>query len=276
MLTIGEFSRLTQVPAKTLRYYDTIGLFCPAEVDRFTNYRYYSMTQLPRLYRILALKALGLSLEQIANLLDEDLPPEQIRGMLRLKQAELQEQIAAEQMRLAYVENKLMQIEMEGTMPDYEVVLKDVAEQRVAIARGVAPDIAQIGSSLNKLFASVDAHLQSHDVQCVGYGTTLYYDVEFDRVNIQVGAALPIAADTPLPEASGVASDVLPAQTMAMVVHHGSFDQLENAYDAVLKWIEQHNYRIIGPNREINLAFDPKGNPDDYVTEIQFPVAKRS
>src|SRR5690349_14707171 len=104
MLRISEFSRLTRIPAKTLRYYDDIGLFCPAQVGGFTGYRYYSVNQLPRLNRILALKELGLSLEQIKDMVDNNLTPEQIRGMLRLKQAELQQQIQQEQTRLLYVE----------------------------------------------------------------------------------------------------------------------------------------------------------------------------
>ena len=62
MFKIGEFSKFSQVPVKTLRYYDQIGLFEPAKVDRFTGYRYYSASQLPRLHRILAMKDLGLSL----------------------------------------------------------------------------------------------------------------------------------------------------------------------------------------------------------------------
>ena len=113
MFKIGEFSKLSHVTVKTLRYYDKIGLLKPAEVDRFTSYRYYSASQLPRLNRILALKDLGLSLDQIARLLDHDLPPDQIRGMLRLKQVELQEQLEEEQARLARVEQRLSQIEQE-------------------------------------------------------------------------------------------------------------------------------------------------------------------
>ena len=85
MIRIGLFAKLSQVPVRTLRYYDEIGLLKPAEIDRFTDYRYYSIIQLPRLNRILVLKDLGLSLEQIAHLLAEGLPVEELRGMLRLK-----------------------------------------------------------------------------------------------------------------------------------------------------------------------------------------------
>ena len=67
MLKIGEFSRLAQVSTKTLRHYDQCGLFRPAWIDRFTGYRYYTLSQLPQLNRILTLKDLGFSLEQIGQ-----------------------------------------------------------------------------------------------------------------------------------------------------------------------------------------------------------------
>ena len=92
MIKIGEFSKLVQVPV-TLRYYDQVGLLKPVEVDRFTGYRYYSAEQLPRLHRILALKGLGFSLEQIGGVLAEGLSPEQMRGMLRLRHAQISQQL---------------------------------------------------------------------------------------------------------------------------------------------------------------------------------------
>ncbi len=89
MLKIGDFAKLTRLSVQTLRYYDDLGLLKPVEVDRYTGYRYYTYDQLPRLNRILALKDLGLSLEQVGRLLAEDLPAAELRGMLRLKRAEL-------------------------------------------------------------------------------------------------------------------------------------------------------------------------------------------
>ena len=68
MFRIGEFSKIAQVPASLLRYYDDIGLFRPIDCDRDSGYRYYSVEQLTQLNRILALKDLGLSLEQVKHL----------------------------------------------------------------------------------------------------------------------------------------------------------------------------------------------------------------
>ena len=80
-------------PVKTLRFYDDMGLLRPIQVDAFTGYRYYEVRQLPRLIRILALKDLGFTLEQIAPILEEGVTPEEIRGMLRLKHSEIEQRI---------------------------------------------------------------------------------------------------------------------------------------------------------------------------------------
>ncbi len=94
MLKIGDFSKLSLVSIKALRYYDELGLLKPVQVDEFTGYRYYSTSQLTRLNRILALKDMGLALEQIAQLLDQNVTPDQVRGMLKLRHIELEQQVA--------------------------------------------------------------------------------------------------------------------------------------------------------------------------------------
>src|SRR6266702_4856641 len=144
VLKIGDFSRLSLVSVKALRYYDELGLLKPARVDESTGYRYYSANQLARLNRILAMKDMGLSLEQIAHLLDKEPTPDQIRGMLRLKQVELHQQLEEGRERLDRIEAWLQAFEQEVTMPAYDVILKKVAPLHVAQMRGVAPSMEQI------------------------------------------------------------------------------------------------------------------------------------
>src|SRR5512139_3523105 len=142
MFRIGDFSQLGQVSIRTLRLYDEMGLLKPAQIDKFTGYRYYAIEQLPRLNRILALKGLGLSLEQIGDLLKRDLPADQLRGLLTLKQAEIEQQMQAMQAQLRRVAARLTQIEREGKPPQYEVVLKSVEAQTIASCRRSVPDLA--------------------------------------------------------------------------------------------------------------------------------------
>jgi effector-binding domain-containing protein len=269
MFKIGEFSKLSHVTVKTLRYYDRIGLLKPAEVDRFTNYRYYSASQLPRLNRILALKGLGLSLDQIGRLLKQDLPPEQIRGMLRLKQVEIQEQLDQEQARLARVEQRLRQIEQEETMPSQEVVLKEVPSQPVASVRDVVPTFGHI----DQLFGEIFAYLGQHRLNPSGPPATIYHDKEFREQDVDVEIAVPVAG--PVSEGERVTSRELPGSQMACIVHQGGYETIGGTYGQVMGWIEDNDHRIAGPPREIYLKGPESGDdPSTYVTEIQVPVAK--
>jgi effector-binding domain-containing protein len=270
MFKIGEFSKLSQVTVKTLRYYDKIGLLKPAEVDRFTSYRYYSADQLPCLNRILALKDLGLSLDQIARLLGEELPPEQIRGMLRLKQVELQEQLEEEQARLDRVERRLRQIEQEETMPTQEVVLKKMPAQAVASVRDVVPTLSDLG----QLFGEVFAHLGRHRITPAGPPIGIYHDEEFREQDADVEVAVPVTGS--VPEGDRVKERELPAiEEMACIIHEGSYETIGGTYGQLMAWIEANGYRMCGPVREVYVRGpESGGDPSTYVTEIQLSVEK--
>src|SRR5215468_523952 len=104
MFRIGDFSKLSQVSVKALRFYDEVALLKPTYVDRDTGYRYYSATLLPRLNRILAFKELGFSLDEIIHLLEGDLPVDRVRESLQNRRAELERRIEREQTQLAEVD----------------------------------------------------------------------------------------------------------------------------------------------------------------------------
>jgi DNA-binding transcriptional MerR regulator len=136
MIRIGDFSRLSHTPVSTLRYYDEVGLLKPVEVDHFTGYRYYTFDQLERLHRILALKDLSFSLEEIARLLADDLPTRQVHGMLHRKRAYLHEQVQDHHEQLERLDAWLKQIEKENNMTPHSI--------RTARIESDLPDIVRI------------------------------------------------------------------------------------------------------------------------------------
>ncbi|HZC14210.1 MAG TPA: helix-turn-helix domain-containing protein, partial [Thermoleophilaceae bacterium] len=138
MLSIGHFARHGRVSVRMLRHYDAIGLLRPAHVDEVTGYRSYDAEQLSRLNRIVALKDLGFTLQQVQSILDDRVSVEELRGMLRLRQAELQSRIATDTTRLAQVESRLQIIEREGTMPADDIQIKRIPGFRVAELTGTA------------------------------------------------------------------------------------------------------------------------------------------
>ncbi|MDM7999165.1 MAG: MerR family transcriptional regulator [Dehalococcoidia bacterium] len=269
MLKIGDFSRLSRVSVKALRYYDEIGLLKPVEVDRFTGYRYYSAEQLPRLNRIVALKDLGLSLVEVAQLLDENLPPDRMTAILRGKQAELEQRLQDGQRQLARLEQWLKTVEKEVRVPTYEVVIKKVDRQKVVSVRDVIPTYGDIG----RLFGEVFGYLGSQGVAPMGPPLAIYHDDEYREEDVDVEVAVPVAGK--VQGNSRVKFKELPAvEQMASTIHRGDYSGFGQAYAALMGWIDKNGYRITDHCKEIYLQGPGQCEPASYVTEIQLPVEK--
>ena len=136
MYSIGEYARIAQVSKRLLRYYDEIGLFQPVKIDCDSGHRYYSASQLSELNRILALKDLGLSLNQIQRFVRDNISPTEIQGMLSLKKAELEQQVLSELQRLRTIETRLKQIQNRDSLVK-DVIVKEVPQQRLIGMRKV-------------------------------------------------------------------------------------------------------------------------------------------
>ncbi|MCA9906262.1 MAG: MerR family transcriptional regulator [Anaerolineae bacterium] len=273
MFKIGDFSQLCRVPVSALRYYADTGLLAPAHIDSFTGYRYYSLDQLPRLNRILALKDLGFSLEQVKQLLADDLSFAQLQGMLMLRQAEIEREIEDEQARLARVAARLNQIAQEGKMPEQEVILKTLDPLRVMSIREIIPT----GEHVGLLLGQSAGVLIGQGIQPTGAPFTIYHDTEFNDTNLDVEIAFPVAADSPaeipIDETRALRAQTLPAVAQAAsIVHTGDYDSFEQTYAVIGHWIEANGYQIDGPIREIYLR--PHSDEEPGISEIQFPVKK--
>jgi len=271
MLKIGDFSRLSRVTVKALRYYDEIGLLKPVSVDCFTGYRYYSVDQLPRLNRIVVLKNLGLSLEEVSQLVNNDLPAEHIRQLLHVKQAEIRQRLEDEQGRLGQVEEWLRQIEKEGIMTAKDVVIKKIEAQTIASIRGVIPTYGDIG----QLFSELYSYLGHHQAQFAEPPIAIYHDMEYMEKNPDVEAAAPIAAG--VPETDRVKVRQLEAiETAVCLIHQGPYETIGESYNTLMAWMEANGYQMAGPDREVYLKTDhDTSNPTEYITELQQPVEKK-
>jgi effector-binding domain-containing protein len=268
VLRIGEFSSLTQVSVKTLRYYDELGLLRPIHVDPDSGYRHYTASQLPRLHRILALRDLGFPLEQVARALDDGISPEQLRGMLKLRMAEQQASLREEQERLIRLEARLRLIEREGIMTK-DVVVKETAPQWIASVRETIENYPSVGKLYGELFGALGPNAGS-----AGPCLAIWHDPEFRERDVDAEAA--VVLKQAIPARGRVKVYELPGATVASLIHHGAYNRLSEAYDALVKWLEPNGYRLAGPMREIYLHMSQPVRQDDesYVTEIQAPVAK--
>ena len=279
MMRIGDFSRLSRVSVKTLRYYDELGLIKPARVDEFTGYRYYEYDHYPRINHVLALRALGLSLERIRQVLDSGLSVEQLTAMLQLQRAEVEQRIGEEQARLSRIDVWLSQLETEGAMSDYEVMVKKVEPLKIASVRGRV----ETPQTQGKLWAKLGPYLERQHVKPAGNWLALYHDDGLPEGDWDIEVCIPIEGE--LAEGDGVKVRTLEgAETMASVVHRGPWMTVGQAYDALQRWVEANGYAAAGPFREVGLhdarASSVPGEGQDQtdpslVAEVQVPVTKR-
>jgi DNA-binding transcriptional MerR regulator len=178
MFSIGEFARHGRVSVRMLRHYDAIGLLRPASVDPGTGYRFYQAGQLAELNRIIALKDLGFTLQQVQEILEEKVSAAELRGMLKLRRAEIHAQIEAETDRLARVEARLLTIEDEARVPADGVVVKRLAPVRVGELTGVAPgyEPEAITPVIQPLYRDLWRQIASAGVRTAGPGVAYYED----------------------------------------------------------------------------------------------------
>ncbi len=269
MLKIGEFARVGRVSVATLRHYDQYGLLKPCALDPDSGYRYYTLDQLARLNRILALKELGFPLEQIVLLLEEDISIEQLQGMFKLKQAQTQAMIEAEQARLAHIAARLRQIEQEGKMPAYEIVLKQVDPLLVASIRRITSLGEEHGQTYEKIISYLEQqHIQPEQPEILLLHSR--HEIYDDGIKIDRETAVPLSRR--LPGNEQISIRTLPGALMASTIHTGSDLLLGQVHAALYRWLQNNGYRLIAPPRLIYLQRTKY--TDQYVTEVQFPVEK--
>lgn len=149
-----------------------------------------------------------------------------------------------------------------------EVVLKDLGPQWIVSVREIIPAFQTIGTLFGKLYGGVGA------LASQGVGAAIFHDLEFkdQGIDVEVGICLrrPASVSAPLSVRE------LPGATAASIVHHGAFNRISEAYQAVLHWIDANGYRQAGPARELFLHVSQPVSRDDEsnVTEIQVPVEK--
>jgi DNA-binding transcriptional MerR regulator len=273
MLKIGEFARIAQVSIATLRHYDQYGLLKPSALDPQSGYRYYALDQLPRLNRIVALKDLGFPLEQIARLLEEDLSLEQLQGMFKLKQEQIRQVIDVEQTRLEHIATRLRQIEQEGTMPTYDVRLKQVEPLLVANIRGMIA----LGGDLTEQHKKIVTYLNQQGIQQIPPDIMVWHTphkMRDDGIYADVEIAIPLS--TSLPSNEQINVHTLPGGLMACIVHTGHTFPSGQAFAALHRWQQDNGYRFTGPPRQVHLQNGSYMETSQDVIEVQFPVEKVS
>lgn len=268
MFKIGEFSHIGRVSTRLLRYYDKFGLLAPGFVDPQTGYRYYTADQLPRLNRILALKELGFSLEEVESMIDSDVSADQLRGMLALKASEVAREIETQELRMRFIGSRINQIDDGEDHVDF--MTKHVDAQPFLSIRSrfdAMPDAIAFSGRILESAAEFADDLPSPALLAVWPTDWAESDID-----IELGL-LGGVIDTKLEVESGrfLTPNILPAVNVLSTVRVGLPDLAHGLYAAAGRWIEASDAKLSGPIREV--IMQRPGPGIEPVVEVQFPIA---
>ncbi|MBI5824682.1 MAG: MerR family transcriptional regulator [Chloroflexi bacterium] len=280
LLRIGDFSQLAQVSTRALRLYDELNLLKPAHVEHFTSYRFYSLDQLPRLNRILALKDLGFSLEQIATMLTDDLTAQQLSDMLAMKQIELEKQLEDGRMQIARVTARQRQIEAEGKISPYEILVKEIPPLAIASVRRIVPTLNDADKVRTDMLHALYQGLSEQRIQPESPELAIYHNREYVEEEIDVELATAVSPKMTRrfsPNREPASHTLAFSPLMATTIHHGHFANVGQAITALCTWAAQNEYAPAGAYREIHLFGRELdlANFENVTVEIQLPIEKK-
>lgn len=272
-LRIGEFARIVGLTVRNVRYYSDVGLLKPSIVDPQNGYRFFTLDSVPAARRLIALRELGLSLDEVSVVLNQNLSDSEFRVMLESHLERLETERYELDARIDSVRLQLKSLleRMDKPMPD--ITIKVTEPKTVAYVREQLGSTSEIASLFDKLFAEVDF---SDGVDAAG---NLYHEFSDDGTYIDMEAVLPVADDyQPSKTSADVAVRVIESAQVASIVYHGAFNGLHEVHGALLAWVAENNYEVSGPSYEWNLVCTPPVTQDNdsYVTEVQVEVTKAS
>lgn len=268
MFKIGEFSKLTQVSIRMLRYYDEMGLLQPQAVDPDTGYRLYAVEQIPLLNRIVYLRDAGFQVAEIARALQA--PDEHaFLAQLESKYAQIQQQIQAEHEKLRRLELAKQALFTEGAALPFQIVLRTVPSYPVLTLRRVIPDYYAEGV----LWQEMSALAAQWRLTFTDKPFSIYHDPDYREQEVDVELCAPIKKLGQ--DGHGLTfrhTEAVPVMACTMV--YGDFSRIAGAYQAFARWLEANDrYQIAGADRQI-VHRGPwnESDPEKYLTELQIPV----
>ena len=280
MYRIGDFSQIAQVSIRMLRHYDKLGLLKPEQVDIWTGYRYYTLDQLPRIHRILALKDLGLSLDEIGDLIDNPKADKRLYEILQVKRQSIEQQLDKEQTRLKRVATRLREIEKIHEPILFDVALKSLAAQQIIAIREIVPHISQMGIVRKRVLEDLYSDLSREKIE-PGLELAIYHDRAYTEDNIDMSMAVEIEREPSQlsAECKGKLHKLAQAPLAASIVFNGVLTQIPDVVSNLYRWMGMNGFASAGEYREIHLfgrelqlcSTDP---PGEGVIEILVPVKK--
>lgn len=262
MYKISDFSKITNLTIKALRYYDEENILTPSYRNNENSYRYYDEKDFQKAQLIVMLRALDFSISEIKDVLVNCNNPDDLSYYLEEKKNMIESKISKEKELIKKITLYIKPNNMEDTSMGYKIEVKEIAPVTVAAIR-YKGKYSDVGKYIGKIYKAVKNNGAGAPFNC-------YYDAEF-KEDADIELCVPTIK---LINDSSISAKKLPAIKALCTTHTGSYDKLNLAYKELLDYANEHNINCLTPSREIyikgpGMVF--KGNENNYITEIIIP-----
>lgn len=272
MFKIGEFSKLTQVTVRMLRYYDEAGLLKPAYIDKWSGYRMYSVEQIPVLNRIIYLRDSGFNVSEIAEALS-DKHNAAIIDRLDKKYDEIQSTIESEQLKLEKIELAKKELMQGGSQMHLNVSIKPVPSYEVLSFRKVIPNYYAEG----EMWQELSEFVRENKLMITDETFSVYHDEEYKEKDVDVELCAVVKKSGKSTE-KFIFKNTEPLPAVASTMVYGEFSNIAEVYLEFAKWLSVNSqYKMQAQSRQI-VHRGPwnEEDPQKYLVEIQIPLDKFS
>lgn len=269
MYRIGLFSQITKTTIKALRYYDEVGLLVPAHVDQENGYRYYTTGQLVELHKIISLRQMGFSIDEVLAIIAS----RNVEEIVAQRKAEIVGQIKESADQLSRINHYILE-QKEGHTMNYQAVIKQIPECIVYSKRMIAPDYNAYFQIIPAIGEEVKQANPKLKCAVPEYCFIIYHDGEYKEKDIDIEYCEAVTEAGI--ETGGITFKTMPGITAVSVMHKGPYQNLSQAYAYTFKWVEDNGYSIAGNPRESYIdGIWNKENEEEWLTELQVPVFKK-
>ena len=266
--TIGEFSKVTGLSVKALRFYHERGILIPSYVDESSGYRLYDESKIDRARVVMRLREMEFSIEDIAEIFRECEDEADVLDYLERQRKVLQKRIGRERdvvrsLKQIAEREKLARVLLKRSR--FSIEEKSISQMLVAGIR-MKGKYSDCGIGFARLGRAVGRYIKG---KCL----CLYYDGEYREEDAEFEPCFPVSKAV---QVDGVVVHELPASRCVTLIHQGRYDTLGRSYARVLKYVSDRKLALALPSREVYLKGPGiifKGNPNNYLTEIQLPLA---
>ena len=274
MLTIGEFSNICKVSAKTLRYYAEIGLILPDEINLDNGYRYYSINQLEKMLLINRLKAYSFSLEEIKSIFEsEGMRDEVLYAALNKKKKEIAAKVQIFEDTLHQIDNDMSNLRKgESILSDMESIDVQLVEIPVMHLLSIRKNVLEpeFSEEYGNCFGELFRKLEEKKLTAAAPPMVLFHGDEYTPFGLDTEFAIPIK------EYAVGTRDFCPGLCLKTIVQ-GSYLQLPSVYAKQIEWAKREGYENSDALYEVYVT-DPAAVSQEsrLVTEVYYPVRKRA